>query len=307
MKKTNILLLLLTTINIFYVNSVVYPALPNNNVAYRIDDVQDFWVRDEQIALLNLFIITNTSLTVGMVSGSIGDDYEIVETLQKGYGKNLFEFAYHGFGNENHSQMNYSEQKELIMKGLERMKKVFGKIELVTFIPPMHMSNQDTIKVCAELDFKIISSTDHYDPPPWEASLKHFPQTVESAYYVNGRWIEVDLDNLQEMLQESVKSYGFAVITIHPQQFSIFDEKNRTIGLNTTKIDAFSEFLNKTKRSFNITTIAGLGGYEWKAHAQPGYRPNIFIIAPIIFFPSILVAVVFYVRRKYLDSRVQSS
>ena len=99
-------------------------------------------------------------------------------------------------------------------------------------------------------------------------------------------------------IQESVEEYGFAVITLHPQQFSILNEKSEVIGLNSTRVADFKDFVLMTKNSFHITTIAGLGGYAWKIEELP-FRPNILMIAPIIFFPLILVAVVYYIKRRY--------
>lgn len=67
------------------------------------------------------------------------------------------EIALHGLYHTDYSQMNFAQQKEDIILGLEILKRLFP-IKLVKyFIPPFNRTNKDTYKVCQELNLEVLS------------------------------------------------------------------------------------------------------------------------------------------------------
>ena len=49
-------------------------ALACDCVIFRMDDIQDFWIEQGQIAPMNLFISKNQSLSLGLIMHNIGND-----------------------------------------------------------------------------------------------------------------------------------------------------------------------------------------------------------------------------------------
>ena len=284
MKPSTSLFLILLVLSI---NIPTHSAL-DKGVAFRMDDVQDTFLKTEQLTILNLFLDEEIPLTIGVITGYFGDDFELVNALKESYDAGLLEFAVHGFGNENLTQLNYDEQKNLISNGLNALRAVFEDLELVTFIPPMQEFNQDTILACIEYGLKILSSDLTRDLPPWDTSIRHLPQTVDSASYYDERFHEVDPNVTVTNIQSSIDTYGYAIVTLHPQQFAVFDEAFNYLGINLTKIDNFRVLINLVKSNFSTTTIAGLAGFQWKREA-PIEIPLMSLVIPAIFIPLIII------------------
>lgn len=230
-----------------------------NKVAIRIDDIQDFWLWNNQLLILDYLISENIKATLGIIPKNFGNDSLIVNAVNIGWNAGLFEIALHGWGDENFSKLSYEQQLELIKKGKEKLNAIFGKLELVTFIPPFNQFNEDTLKALKNQDFKVISSNLDYDPYPWEEKiLKHFPQTVISAYYENGNWIPFNADSLINLLKQSLNNYGFAVLTIHPQQFSKGVDGIESSIIDRYKFEQVIKTIEWLKNNFEIVTIKEL-------------------------------------------------
>ena len=231
-------------------------------VAFRIDDVQDFFLRDIQLTILSYFMSKGIPVTLGLISGYIGRDVELIETLRQGYQASLFEIAYHGFANENLTKLSYEEQKGLVKNGTDNLRKVFGEIELLTFIPPMFEFDQNTSKICVDFGFKIISSSINpiarADSPSFDPPIIHLPETVDSANYSKGVFHEVPVDTTFRLIQESVAQYGYAIVTLHPQQFSIFDDQFNYVGINQTRIAQFDCIVDRVRENYHLTTISNI-------------------------------------------------
>src|SRR5919112_2826103 len=66
-------------------------------VVFRMDNIQDYWVRAGQLAAMNQFIFRNQSVTLGIIMDSVGDDSEIINKIKQGSASGLFELATHGW------------------------------------------------------------------------------------------------------------------------------------------------------------------------------------------------------------------
>ena len=53
-------------------------------VVFRMDNLQDYWLRAGQLAAMNQFIFTNQSVTLRIISGSTEEDTELINKKQQG-------------------------------------------------------------------------------------------------------------------------------------------------------------------------------------------------------------------------------
>src|SRR3990170_1833599 len=71
-------------------------------VAFRLDDIQDYFLNNVQIEIMNTFQKNNKSLTVGIIGNYFGNDTAIVNFLKEKLENNTssLEIANHGWNHE---------------------------------------------------------------------------------------------------------------------------------------------------------------------------------------------------------------
>ena len=89
---------------------------------FRFDDIQDSWLDDVQVAMLNLFISKNQSVTLGVIMNYVGNDSKIINKVREGDKKGLFELALHGWNHVDYTKLSEQEQKLLFSKPMRRCK-----------------------------------------------------------------------------------------------------------------------------------------------------------------------------------------
>ena len=127
-------------------------------VVFRIDDIQDYWIDQAQIAAMDLFISKNLTLSVGLVIDDVGNDTVLTEKIEEGLDRNLFELALHGWDHEDFTTFDLQQQKDLIKKANEKTQILFGNKSQV-FTPPYDQFNHNTLKALHDLNIKILSSS----------------------------------------------------------------------------------------------------------------------------------------------------
>jgi peptidoglycan/xylan/chitin deacetylase (PgdA/CDA1 family) len=220
---------------------------------FRLDDIQDYWINDTQILLMNIFVDKGLSLSVGLIMHITGNDSSIVNRVSEGYKKGLIELAIHGWDHINYTHFDKVEQKISLLKANEKMQRLFGNTSDV-FIPPFNEFNNDTIGAMAEVQLKVLSSslyeeerfdqgknifmvkeTSNNNDTSLSSSsstsfnssanklqlnkIYHLPETVEFQAFQNHTWIRIPVHEILKDIFESINKYGYAVITLHPQSF----------------------------------------------------------------------------------------
>ena len=68
-----------------------------NCVVFRFDDIQDYYHRSAQLAIMNEFIHKNQSLSLGLIMHIFGNDSEVKDKVIEGFASGLFELDLHGW------------------------------------------------------------------------------------------------------------------------------------------------------------------------------------------------------------------
>ena len=194
-------------------------------VAFRLDDVQDFYLSDTQIAIIDLFRGQSAKLTIGIIANAFGKDSVLVDYIKdmvKPKGKSAVRIANHGWNHENMTRLNKKEQANLIKQSNQKIFQILNAYPYV-FIPPYNLMNNDTILALRENDIQYISGSLKHDPPPYDfhsAAPYHFPMTVPTSYiFFNRYWLKLKNNKIMANIHTSIMKYGFAVVLIHPQQY----------------------------------------------------------------------------------------
>lgn len=222
-----------------------------NCVVFRLDDVQDHWINDTQILLMDKFIDKGLILSVGMIMHATGNDSSIVNKVSEGYKKGLFELAIHGWDHIDYTKLGKAEQMVSLFKANEKMQRLFGNTSDV-LIPPFNEFNNDTISAMAEAQVNVLSSSlnqeerfdqggniymDKETKNNYTSSstlftsdtnngiklklnkIIHLPETNEFERYQNHTWMEIPVHEILRDTLESINDYGYAIITLQPQSF----------------------------------------------------------------------------------------
>ncbi|MDQ5876109.1 MAG: polysaccharide deacetylase family protein, partial [Thermoproteota archaeon] len=219
-----------------------------NCVVFRIDDIQDYWVRPAQLAAMNQFIDRNQSLTLGIIMSIIGNDTEIVNKVREGHDIGLFELAVHGWNHTDYTKMSEEEQRTSMYDANRKMSALFGNTSEI-FIPPLNAFNNDTINAMQQVGMTILdansSSFDELELndnssssssnnnnnelqtlsslPMQSKNFFYVPSTIAFKDYYQDKPIKNSIQNIFNNITQSIDVHGYAVIIIHPQDFVRID------------------------------------------------------------------------------------
>lgn len=226
--------------------------------AIRLEDFQNGWLNNVQVHCLRYHLDRRVPASVGVIAGMLQKDTRVINTIKEGVKKRVFEMMAHGFKHEDFSKLTYEEQKHLLTLAKEKIYELFG-VTSVTFAPPFHAFNSDTLKACMELGFKYFTSHIDLDTPGKRNMLTHWPTTVNTAYVENERWILYPADRIIESLKASQDKYGYAVMIVHFAQFAkhLNSEKENTV--DPDRFIVYEKIIKWLKQQGEFRTIENLG------------------------------------------------
>ena len=211
-----------------------------NCVIFRFDDIQDYYHRSAQLAIMDEFIHKNQSLSLGLIMHVFGNDSEVKDKVKEGFAKGLFELDLHGWDHINYSQLPEKTQQETLSAADNKMRSIFGKDSEI-FIPPYNTFNNITLMVLSDLKIKVLSSDKFEDSMSYFNATKsgnqsdiygiyHLPQTIEFNDWYKDEMLKVPVGDILGNATKNILKYGYAVLTLHPQYFS---NVNETTGQET--------------------------------------------------------------------------
>jgi peptidoglycan/xylan/chitin deacetylase (PgdA/CDA1 family) len=268
-------------------DSVIYPdsfsqiqdmnTTKCNCVIFRLDDIQDNYLNKSQLALLNLFLIKNDRISLGIIGNYIGNDSSLVNKINEGYHKGLFELASHGWNHENFTKLSEQNQSALMLKTNKKLQNLFETQSLI-FIPPSFDFNKFTLDAMGNLGIRVISSFDRFyvhDNQSYlitkginsdsadDNKIFHFPTTVQYSYFDSDskKWNTYPVKQALLMIDRSISKYGYAVITLHPQAFTNSQDGNLTNSVNATQLSNLKQLIDSiASRNIQITSFYKLSG-----------------------------------------------
>jgi len=211
-------------------------------VAFRFAPVQDHYLNDVQIGIIDTFVRKGFPITTGIVGNLFGNDVKLVDYIKNTLEKNgqLIEIANNGWEYEDFSDLTSEEQSSLIKQSNEQILSVLGTVPVV-FIPPYENFNDATILALRENNISHISSTIQKDPSPYQLSnleLYHFPGGAVIGKF-NPESGVIELISYEETFSEVQKildEHGFAVVTLEPPEFSVIKNGNYVNQVDDQKI-----------------------------------------------------------------------
>lgn len=225
-----------------------------NCVAFRLDDIQDYYLRNPQVELMKLFQQKKTDLTVGIVGGFFGTDPQLVDFLKKVIPSEVpkFEIASHGWSDDPLTDFNKEDQRELVQKTNDKLFEVL-QVTPKVFIPPQNLFDDNTVALLPDLGFTHFSAhiVQNHSPPYLveDSTLYYFPANTETAvlhptkYFWEAKSNSVILDEIYEFLGK----YGYSVVMMHPYEFAVTELGVYTGGADMQKIAEVGKLIDELR------------------------------------------------------------
>lgn len=193
-------------------------------VAFRLDDIQDYYLRDVQIEMMDIFDRRGHDLTVGVIGNYFGEDPVLVSYVKDRLkGESRLEIANHGWNHEKFVLFDRHGQSHLMEMTNDKMSSILGFKPLV-FIAPYNAINNNTFWAARENSMLYVSANMTVDPPPYKGlDLFRFHETALTGDLSanSTSWPGYPHTLTMDAIRKSVDEHGFAVVTMHPMEFSV--------------------------------------------------------------------------------------
>lgn len=226
-----------------------------NCVAFKIDNVQDFWLNDVQNNLINTFSENKVPVTVSVLGKFFGSDPKTVDFLKQQIQDKKIDVAIRGWELLDHSLYGTEEQSSSIEQTNNQIIKKLG-VRSEIFSPPFGKFNNNTTNALKQNNIAYVTTMIATDTLNLKSNPFHIPETsylpnlLDDDPFLQGTVVEKMLIKIKDQQEK----YGYALISTQPSDFAIRDGefKNQT---NEDRMKLLEELFNNLKKN-NIKIIS---------------------------------------------------
>jgi len=229
--------------------------------------VQDHFLSNAQIQMFKLFGESDAGLTVGVIGGVIGKDPRVVDGLKEQLQTNpRFEIASHSWNNKVISTISSVDQENYIKNTDNIIQETFH-VKPKVFIPPENIFDDNTITLLKKYNYDHISTSSITEIPPKfvKSDFYHFDTAVSTARLnpSTAYWEPISKDKIIEKIDDSLFDYGYAVVMMHPFEFSKYVDGTYVNEVNQTKFDELKSVISTLKsKGYLLTPIGKIDQYK---------------------------------------------
>ncbi len=253
-QKLVALLLILSMIFIPVYSIPAYSTSSCQCVAFRLDDIQDYWLDSVQTKIIDTFQQKNASLTIGIIGNHIGLDSKLTNDIKSKLGKTpQLELANHGWNHEDFTQFSRDEQNMFMKNTNDKISSVFGIVPS-TFIPPFNTVNANTMIAFLENNFQYISADVSQDDSTVftpNARVYHIPGNLQTSNLTNNDniWRHYDNQHLLVMIMSDIQHYGYSVVVLHPPEYALRIHSHYTNEVDKNQIKNLESLIDTIKNN----------------------------------------------------------
>ena len=206
-----------------------------NCVAFRLDNVQDYWLDNVQTKIIDVFNEKNASLTIGIIGNAFGNDSKLTDDIKSKINTGKIDIAINGWNFEDFTTDTEYQQVQLLEKSKDKISTIFGVTPSI-FIPPYGKANNDTFYAMINNDIYFISgNSDTRSPSALVGKIHSYPPTVytETEQYNNVNQNTTNSKIISD-IRNSIKVNGYAIVTINFQNDA---QNNGTVKINKPDLE----------------------------------------------------------------------
>ena len=250
-------------------------------IVFRLDDVQEFYLADVQMQIMDLFQKKNASLSMGIIGHDLSLDAKLTSYLKTHLkpGHAPIEFDNHSWLHTDFSLMTLSQQVASMNKTNQELNKLFGKTPNV-FITPYNVYDNDTLKAVKQLKMNLISSgiweedkfvTDrgHLVANKDFLGLYHVPSMTDFQVDIGNEshWTSIPKDKVIASINSHITKYGYDVLLIHPENFAVLVNDKYANTVDKNYLNELASIIDYAKsKHMKITTLSGVAGLDHVNH-----------------------------------------
>ncbi len=226
-----------------------------NCVAFKIDNLQDFWLNDVQNNLINTFSENKVPVTVSILGKFFGDDPKTVDFLKQQIQDRKIDVAIRGWELVDHSLYETEEQSSSIEQTNNQISKKLG-IQSEIFSAPFGKFNNYTISASKQNNIAYVSTMITTDTLNVKSYPRHIPETsylpnlLDDDPFLQGTIIE----KMLLKIKDQQKKYGYALISTQPSDFAIRDGEFKN-QINEDKMKLLEELISTLKKN-NVKIVS---------------------------------------------------
>jgi peptidoglycan/xylan/chitin deacetylase (PgdA/CDA1 family) len=246
-------------------------------IVFRLDDVQEFYLANVQMQIMDLFQKKNASLSIGIIGHDLSLDTKLTSYLKNNLkpGHAPLELENHSWLHEDFSVLSLSKQVSSMNKTNQELKTLFGKTPSV-FITPYNVYGNDTLKAMKQLKMNLISSgiweedkfvTDrgHLVTNKDFLGLYHVPSMTDFQVDIGNEshWTSIPKDKVIASVNSHITKYGYDVLLIHPENFAVIVNGTYTNTVDKNYLNELASIIDYAKsKHIRITTLSGVAGLD---------------------------------------------
>lgn len=202
--------------------------------------------------------------TLGIIACELEEENNYITKLKKFGTSNKIEFALHGYyhkkninGNPEFKGLSKNDAYKLIHAGKSIMQEKLG-ITPTTFIPPWNTASSGTKKALIEEGFTLFSGNkDEFE----KSSLLSLGYNAATATFHPHQL--VGIEELEIIVQKSLKKRDYCAIMVHPQDYLVDDVgDSHKPDIDFAKYKQFISLLDYLeKKHVNFITFNEIQGY----------------------------------------------
>ena len=246
-----------------------------NCVAFRLDDIQDYFLNGAQMDILSMFEKKQASLTIGVIANVFGDDPKLVPLIQGALKDENFdlEVANHSWTHRILTSLTKSQQEDDFAKSNKKIHDVLG-VTPTTFIPPENLYDDNTIATMKKNNLTQISSHTSTGQPPLfvKSGFHYFPAATQTSILdrQEANWKVQSIDKVLDGINESLFNYGYAVVMMHPHEFSTYSDGVYQNKVNQTHVQQLGLLIDRVRdQGLKIVTIDEISSFDAPAPQKP--------------------------------------
>lgn len=239
-----------------------------NRVAFRLDDIQDFFLSGIQQQMIQLFLANQIPLSIGIIGsptkfGLHAQLINFLRTIVRNGSYNI-EIVNHGYLHEDFSIYDLQEQIRRLNESNVNIRNVLQIEKVSSFIPPFNKLNNATVPALMSINFNLMSAQVETDfERPYRFYNTNFYHVPIGAATNDNALVEVSFVGVPAAvtfasIQQQLNDWGFAAVMTHPQEFAMKTVVNDVI--------IYNDIINQTQWQELVNLIQLVKQAPWALH-----------------------------------------